>query len=512
MDLKVCEEGRLSVCARATVLGVVFMLIGCNSQKSDSSGRFVRNRPPARNQLMTLSTDGTHLINGFTNKPVFITGDSPQLLMLQIPYADAELYLADRASRGFNALWVYPVDAVDQSNAPKNFYGEVPFEGPDFTNENPKYWTYVDRLLKLASTYGITLVMDPGFVGLSNEPGYLKSYLNSSDAVLNAYGAWLGNRYKNYGNIIWSLGGDADPSVPGLYAKIEQLATGLASADPNHLITLEACRWCTPPNQSTLNAFRGNPPSWLDLNWVYNTQPTVITGCQDAYSASPANLPSFMGEDWYELDHSLTALQVRAEGYWEVLSGCPLGRLFGNVSIWTFNSPHHPSSLPWKSQLSSEGSVSQAFLGRLMSSREHWKLVPDVDHTVVIAGYGSGLTSTTTARTSDGQTIISYIPTGNATTITVDMSKITNQAHQAKCWWFNPASGDSAQIGVFPATGSRNFSAPDSKDWVLVIDDLSANLDAPGSVQSTRSKTQTLQKIGAWEASTPSGQVDRRPH
>src|SRR4029077_7084710 len=36
-------------------------------------------------------------------------------------------------------------------------------------------------------------------------------------------------------------------------------------------------------------------------------------------------------------------------------------------------------------------------------------------------------------------------------------------------------------IGIFPNSGTQNFTAPDGNDWVLVIDDASANLPAPGS-------------------------------
>ena len=468
------------------LLAVTAILLGTKySVRQRNREEEIPARPrAAAGQLMTLSSDGKYLVNSIINKPVFIAGEDGWLLMEQISFEDAKVYLSNRATLGFNAVWLSPIDNVDQSNAPRNYYGNVPFDGPDFTNEDPAYWAYVDRVVKLADEYRITLVMDPAFVGIDSSGGYIDSYLNSSDATMTAYGAWLGNRYKNYDNIIWSLGGDANPAVEGLYQKIDDLGAGLASADPKHLITLEACRGgCTDNNGiSTLQAYNGNPPSWMRLNWVYNTQPTVILGCQTAYTAAPTFLAPFMGEDWYELEHSMTGADTRTEGYWEVLSGCYLGRLFGNGPIWTFNSPHggFGNGPSWQSQLSSEGSVAQSILGSLMRSREHWRLAPDINHTVVTSGYGSGLTITTTARTTDGQTIIAYIPNGNGTTLTVDMSNITSQTGRAKCWWFNPRNGQPARIGIFENTGSRNFTALDSNDWVLVIDDAATSLPPPG--------------------------------
>jgi hypothetical protein len=431
-------------------------------------------------QLITLSADKTHLINTITNKPVFLTGDSPQLLMLQVSDADVDVYLADRAARGFNVLWTYPVDAVDQKNAPKNFYGNAPFDGPDFTNEDPTYWAHVDSVLKRAASYKITLVLEPGFVGLTPQSGYLNSYLISSNDVMKAYGTWLGNRYKDYNNVIWSLGGDADLSVPGLAGKISSLASGLATADRNHLITFEACRLCDPANQSSLDAL-ATKPSWLGLNWVYNPQASVIAGCQKNYLRS-SMAPPFMGEDWYELEHGLTGTDTRAEGYWEVLSGCYLGTLWGNGALWSLNSPNSDHASPsWQSQLSSVGSVSQEWMGKLMRSREHWKMVPDVEHSVVISGFGSGIATAVTARSSDGQTIISYIPNGNATTLTVDLTKISSAKQSSTVWWFNPSTGIATQIGTLSTSGIHTFTPPDSNDWVLVLDDASADLKAPGS-------------------------------
>src|SRR5690349_13196896 len=84
---------------------------------------------------MTLSANGKYIVNSFTDKPVFLTGDAPQLIFVQISNADVETYLQDRVARGFNALWCYPIDggpSGDQTNTPKDFYGDSPFDAADF--------------------------------------------------------------------------------------------------------------------------------------------------------------------------------------------------------------------------------------------------------------------------------------------------------------------------------------------------------------------------------------------
>jgi hypothetical protein len=50
----------------------------------------------------------------------------------------------------------------------------------------------------------------------------------------------------------------------------------------------------------------------------------------------------------------------------------------------------------------------------------------------------------------------------------------------ARAWWFDPAAGTATSIGDFATTGTRVFTPPAAQDWVLVIDDASLNLPAPG--------------------------------
>jgi hypothetical protein len=445
----------------------------------------------AQGQMMALSSNRKYLVNTITGKPVFVVGDDAFDLAVMLDSSDVATYLTDRANRGYNAVWVAAVDGPAGGgytpNAPKNYYGYSPFDGADFTNEDANYWAHVDSVVSEAQSLGITVFLNPFFAGEgSSDPGYLSSALAASDATMSAYGTFIGQRYKGYTNIVWLLGGDAEPSTAGLYQKLNDLGSAIAAADPNHLITLEACRLCVADSYNSVQAYQEQSlavPSWLTINWVYPQTSTTIPVAQTAYDQSPFLAP-LCGENFYELENSTTELSLRFEAYGEVLSGCYIGRIFGNGAIWSFDSPKgspccESGSPTWQSQLGSVGSVSEEYQGRLFSSREHWLLVPDISHTVVTAGYGSGLAATTAARTSDGQTIIAYIPNGNATTIAVAMSKITSSTSTVQAWWFNPTTGVATNIGTFANSGTKTFAAPSSSDWVLVLDDASVNLPAP---------------------------------
>lgn len=431
-------------------------------------------------QLMVLDGTGKYFVNG-NGKPIFMTGDAPQLLVTQVSNSDAEQYLADRAARGFNLIWIIPYDNAFQSNPPQDFYGDIPFTGGvDFVNPTAAYWAHVDYIIQRAAAYGITCVFNPGFVGLVSGEGYLDSYQAASTGTLTTWGTWLGNRYKNYPNIIWMIGGDMDFSYSGLQTKISAFAVAIAAADPNHLMTSEACRVCSPTNQSSMDAWSG-PPSWLKLNWVYNPYASVQSGCASNYGRSGA-LPAMMGEAWYELEHSTTALQEREQAYWSTLGGCPLGIIFGNGAIWTMGGPQNTTGQTWQSQLGSNGSVSEAWLGALMRSREFWKMVPDLSNVTLTGGIGSGTTISVCSRTSDGQTVMVYDPIGTSQNPQVLMSKITSGTNLVHAWWFQPQTGATTDLGTFANSGSRTFTAPDGNDWVLVLDDNGAALAAPGTV------------------------------
>jgi hypothetical protein len=436
-------------------------------------------------EFMALSPNKSHLVNTFTGKPVFITGEAAWSLIAQPSDAEVDTYLADRASRGFNAIIVNLIEHQYADHAPADYYGDKPFRGAPFSTPNGRYFAHADYVIRHAAAKGITVFLFPVYLGYGSKAcnkvneGWGTDMEKASDSVMKAWGVYVGNRYKSFPDVVYVIGADADPRTcsPSLVGKLNDVATGIKSVDSVHVLSADDAG-----EQSSLDVWTGYP--WLDISYMYQgDNPSKL----NYEYTRPDFLPFFMGEDHYENEHHSTPLSLRTIQYWTVLSGAYLGSFFGNNPIWCFNETDPSSAVPcrndltWQSQLSSAGSVAQSWFGKLFRSREHWLLVPDIKHTVVVAGYGCGSKLTTTARTSDGQTIIAYIPKGNRTTLTVNMSKITSASNKTKCWWFNPRNGATDLIGTFANTGTRNFTPPDSNDWVLVIDDASAILAAPGS-------------------------------
>ena len=219
--------------------------------------------------------------------------------------------------------------------------------------------------------------------------------------------------------------------------------------------------------------------AWLTLNNVYtygDSYPKALA----QYNRTGAK-PFFLMETFYENEHNSTPFSLRRQAYWTVLSGGLVGHVFGNCPIWHFNAPAGSAFCAagtWQSQLGSAGSVTVAYIGRLFASRAFQKLVPDQGYTVLTNGVGTGADFTAAARASDGSSVIAYIPSGR--TVTINLSQVAGTS--ARAWWFNPRTAGASFIGNYPTTGAAAFVLPDANDWILVLDNASLNLPAPGSL------------------------------
>lgn len=451
--------------------------------KSASSGA---RDPTARLFPVGLDASKKYFVDQNGN-PCFALGDDAFGLVTTLVAAQIEQYLSDRASKGINILWWAPVDNIYSPSPPNNVNGDAPFSGGNFVGMSSQtaYWNFVDYVMQRCLVWGITVAFNPAFMGLNDSSGYRSSFYGSSDSVLQAYAAFLGARYGGFKNLFWLPGGDADPNNATMYAKLNTFMIALKASDTgNHLATLEASRFfeggTAAPNggYSSVDAHTiayGSVQSWLDINWVYQTEATAASGSQRCYSQGLACL---FGEGYYELEHSTAPLDLRGQAYGSILGGCTLGHIFGNGAIWPFSSPNSQgvTGVPWQGQLSSTGSLDLQRTGKLFRSRGFHKLVPDIAGTVMTVGASN---SSVCARSNDGQSIIAYLPSSQ--TVTIDMTKITDSSGFANCNWYSPSTGAVTAIGNIGTGSTHNFTSPDSNDWVLVIDSAAANLRTPGT-------------------------------
>ena len=431
-----------------------------------------------------MSANGRYLEDQ-NDQPVFWSGDAAWSLIVQGTVEDIDVYLANRQQKRVNVILVNLIDHKFGTNAPSNIYGDPPFTGNPFTTPNEAYFAHADYVISSAAEKGMAVLLDPLYIGYAcNDDGWCAEMQDASISDMYSWGQYVGNRYVNYDNIVWIIGGDVDPTDYNLEDKVTAFIDGLQSADTRHLITAHNDR-----GQMAVTPWNGAP--WLTLNDTYTTYDGTYQLAQTAYEISPA-IPFFQVEGFYENDtNSMTNQKLRAQAYWTVLQG-GIGYIFGNCPVWGLGSPamwYCPDTDPdWIAQLDYPGAFFMIFVEDLFSTRTWQNLVPDFDHTLVTAGYGNyGQTDYATAGvTDDGSLAIAYLPT--VRTVTVDLTKMSSMVY---AYWYDPTDGMYTIIegSPFPNTGSHEFEPPSNNadgdgDWVLVLETSSIPTPTPSPTNS----------------------------
>jgi len=420
--------------------------------------------------------------------------------LIAVPAADAELFLDDTLSRGFDAIeLMIPSGHVDTNHPPRNARGELPFvkrldglawngaleynrlatEAPDFTTWNEPYWASVDRLLAACEARGLLVLLFPAYVGQDQEQGWMEEITANGGARMQAYGAFVAGRYRRHRNIVWMLGGDMGKFGPRQTAAESGLLAGIESAAGPPPIHFSA-EWSGDMNGVEQKPFGAS----MTLNSAYSWG-NVIGASRRAFGQQ-ATMPAFLLEEPYDQegpDGNSVAKQyatqpVRRYEWWGWLSTIG-GYVAGNGYVWPFKTG-------WKEHLNTPGVRDLARLNAFMQSIP-W-------HTLRPSGMGGATTLITgglgtfdrpskdawnddyvaAAITADGRLLLAYVPPKHAGPITVDLSAMRGPA-QAQ--WFDPTTASYTAVAgsPFANTGPQEFTPPagthadGATDWLLVL-------------------------------------------
>ncbi|HEY4840192.1 MAG TPA: DUF4038 domain-containing protein, partial [Candidatus Acidoferrales bacterium] len=454
---------------------------------------------------------GRYLVDQ-NNVPFLIVGDSPHALFADLTEAQADAYFADRQSFGINTLWAeilvnpYVFGRPDAST----YDGIIPFTTPgDFSTPNPAYFQRVDDMINLAASHGITILLDSLETG-----GWITTAEQNGNTNCFNFGVYLGNRYKNFPNIIWILGNDFQTwnTSPTDNTLAQNIMAGIASVDPNHLQTTELNYQLSGSLDDALLA----PYSTLGSAYTYfPTYDEVLTQYNKTTS-----VPIFMVEEHYEFENvggccgeGGTPNILRRQEYWTVLAGGLAGSMYGNHYTWTLDGPQ--GSPNWTNFLDSPGAQQLTYVKAFFTSYAWYNLVPDQNNTFVTAGYGvydsggalGANTYVTAALTPDGTLAMAYLPAANS--ITVDL---TQMAGSVTAQWFDPTIGIYTTVpgSPFANTGSVQLTPPSTNstgdtDWLLVL------TASPGSSASTKSAPAPSAKAASASSASQPAPLPRKP-
>ena len=404
--------------------------------------------------------------------------------LITLTESQVEYYMKERKAEGFNTI-LGPVVWGNEFSAPRGGLMET----PNTTNE--ARYQHLDMIVEKALKHGLYLT----FVTNWGEGYKMKRY--GSNANAEKYMTWLGNRYKDYPHIMWSLVGEYSLDVSSV-SRVKAMGRGLDKVvGDTHLITVHPAGGAGFNKQSSSDYFHGE--SWLDYNmiqtWTYDESTWKKTAADR--KERPVK-PTWVSETKY-VEDSANQFRMRRNAYWSVMSGS-LGFGHGHDGVWRGTRPKYDSRTKkyynWNSivrALKDKSGPEMGYVHDLVMSRAKTPSGKTVffdrqpDDSVIRSGNTGNIDprrgDTHLAASSDkyGRYFMVYVPTaGKARTVKVDMTKISGG--KAKAWWFNPSNGKGYSAGTHGTNNSAaTFKTPDSgEDWVLVVDDASIGWSAPG--------------------------------
>ena len=423
---------------------------------------------------LSVSTDGRYLVDA-KGAPFRIQGDSAWSLIANLTYAEADQYLTDRRTRGFNTVLVNLIEHKFAVQAPANRSGDGPFTSPgNFATPNERYFAFADSIVDLAASKGMLVLLAYAYLGNGGgDEGWAPEMARSvnTTSVMTAYGQFLGDRYKNRSNIVWVAGGDYNPAGTPIEAKSKAILDGIKAAGARQLVT---GHWSSDMISTDEAAFASS----IDLNGGYNYSTSYMEPLA-ASKRSPAR-PSFLFETGYEDEGWVPGDRTSVRAYeWQAALSSTAGTFYGQRDVWELATDSWSSGYPfgsqrWQLSLARPGALDMQRLGAFFQSLPWWKLVPAASggmRTLVTSGGGSlGSNDYVTAAAAlDGSMLVAYAPTGR--TITVDLSVMSGPA-QAR--WFSPVTGNSVTVATSQPNAPSTFTTPGDNgagvsDWVLVV-------------------------------------------
>ena len=151
-----------------------------------------------------------HYLTTQDGAPFLLVGDTAWTIPQQGTNTELDAYLANRAAKGFNTVLIEAVDSYYSDKAPNDILGTAPFTTPgNFSTYNPTYFNRLDHFIDTANSYGIVCIIWPLYLGYyhgAHVDGWADQMVADTTAHLQTFATFLGNRYKNKGNIIWVNG------------------------------------------------------------------------------------------------------------------------------------------------------------------------------------------------------------------------------------------------------------------------------------------------------------------
>jgi hypothetical protein len=398
-----------------------------------------------------VSSNGRYFVDSSGN-PFFWLGDTQWNLWRCHSLDEAEAILKDRKQKGFTVIqvmllgWGVAIEKNDTFYVAANPSSGEAFPERDALKPNPDFFSHVDKIVKLAYDLGVVLV-----IGLDHPRVNLAKLDNA-----RAYGAWVGKRYRDFSNLMWS----PTYHIPdeSHLPVMREIAKGLRDACGDRLMT------CHPdPANPYCTSGIAHHEQWIDFNSIqtWKRLDLINESVSADYNRRPAK-PVIMAEGAYEggkeYGFEITLPILRKQAWWTFLSGGH--HSYGHNDNWQV-----PPT--WKSSLKAPGAGQMGLFKKILCDLKWWELVPD--QTLFALGADSGENLNCAALAESKTWALAYL----SHPCSVSLNAASLQGRKTfTAIWIDPRDGARKVAGTITGKAPMQFEVPGGwEDAVLLIGD-----------------------------------------
>lgn len=404
--------------------------------------------------------------------PFFYLGDTAWELFHRLNEAEVDEYLENRRAKGFTVIQAVILAELDGLQTP-DANGLLPLTNPERVTPNEAYFDWVDRVIRKAEEKGIYIGLLPTWGDKVDKQWGVGPEVFTPETAAR-YGAWLGQRYRDFPNIIWVNGGDRAGGGDN-FPVWDALGSAIREADPNHLITFH-------PQGERSSSEWFHDCAWLDFNMIQTGHCQRTYAVYDRLLVKDYNIPTrtkptFDAEPRYE-NHPICWLpdslgwfddvDVRQAMYWNLFSGA-MGHTYGCHDIWQMLAPgREPTGQArgyWRTSLDLPGAFDLIYARRLMERFDWDSRAPALE---MIVSENSSDADKKVALKGEGYALV-YFPLGGAAQIDCRRAGLSGEVTLS---WLDPRTGNVQSAGKRNAAVVIEAAAPSSgrgEDWVLLI-------------------------------------------
>lgn len=334
------------------------------------------------------SSDGRR-IDKANGEEWFYMADTAWSLFLKLDREEADTYLKNRRDKGFSVIQAVAVMGYNTGWNTPNAYGHRPFIDGDPTRPDTggdaNYWSHVDWVINKAKEYGLYVMLTPAWGSSYLQGDNVGRKELGTQEKCKSYATFIGNRYKDYPNIIWMNGGDSSPKEADREL-FNTIGNTIKSICKKHLMGYHGhgfhngrhCEFIEQDWSDFANYYSGHFTSdFSDLNYRLvlknweNKPAKPIFDTEPAYEGLPKNIAFNPQTGYFE------ARDARRRAYWSVMAGAA-GHAFGNNDVHLFaDEPFQGMRYLWKKGMDQPAAAQMGYLRKLMLSRSRKGLVAD---------------------------------------------------------------------------------------------------------------------------------------